>query len=402
MTGAAELDRTSERVPAVQVDARDPGCADGPDHDRFGRVVAEGECLSPVVALGDGRIEPERVLREISAVAGAGGDRQAGMGGRVEERGRDGADPAGQRAVGVDVVTDDDRAGSVAGPSRHLADRGPEVEGRAGLDDEPVKAAERDDDVRPLAVGRPDDVGDRPAAQQDEVRLERHGGPRAGGGRRARRRPAHRHWREPAVGGRRDGRRRHGRRRCDGGASRRGNGRGDPNRRGRWNVLGGPGHGDLDGRGRKDHDGKGARIAFVRCREHLWSSAFRAVGMISTPPLHPGSTPKAAGRCARRAWSSVMTLASTRLWLVEDRRRDTDAARVPDVFASDDEDPAVVQERRGVAATARTHRADRAVLARPPGRTSPSRTGLATSVRRSSKPPAMRTRPSGSRVAVCC
>ena len=248
----AELDRAPERGRTVQIDSRDAGRADGPDHDRFGRVVAEGQGLSPVVSLGDGRIEPDRILGEIPAVAGAGRDLQAGTGRCVEQRGRDGADPAGERAVRIDMVTDDDRAESVAGPSRHLADRGPEVERCAGLDDEPVKASERDDDVRSLAVGRPHDVRDRPTAQQDEVRLERHDGAGADGGHRAPTRPTPRRPCRPADRGRRDGRRR-----GDDQRGGRGSGRGDPNRRGRRNVLRGPAHRDLDGRGTQEGDDNG-------------------------------------------------------------------------------------------------------------------------------------------------
>ena len=128
--GLAELDGPTERRFAVQVDPCGARRAHGADHDRLGRVIAEGHRLAERVALGDRRIEPERVLREIAAVARAGRDRQPGARRRVEQRRRHGADAAGQGAVDVEVVTDDDRPAAVAGPSRDLAERRPEVERR--------------------------------------------------------------------------------------------------------------------------------------------------------------------------------------------------------------------------------------------------------------------------------
>ena len=82
----------------------------------------------------------------------------------------------------------------------------------------------------------------------------------------------------------------------------------------------------------------------------LRSGVLRMVGTVSSMSLHRGSTPKAAGRRGRRAWSSVITLVFDGVTAGRATAEVTPTPLgAPDVVASDDQDAAVVQERRRVA-----------------------------------------------------
>ena len=63
--------------------------------------------------------------------------------------------PPASAPVIFDVVADDDPALPVPGPPRHLADRSPEVERGAGLDDASIEVPQRDLVFAPWPFSRP-------------------------------------------------------------------------------------------------------------------------------------------------------------------------------------------------------------------------------------------------------
>ena len=121
----------------------------GAEHDPVAGVVDE---LQVEVRVVDGRVAPELVARDVERVRVALRDRQPGLPGGVEDRGRDLGDAAAD--VFLVLVADDHRRRAEAALERALADAVVEGERGAGRDPRAVEELHREPEVRD-PVGAP-------------------------------------------------------------------------------------------------------------------------------------------------------------------------------------------------------------------------------------------------------